>query len=556
LKAANGFVWRNDFAAYSATMERAPEANTGSRSRAWIERSEWAVAIVLSMVTLILFVVRATHAGSLWRDEADSVQSAQLPVGAMFHAIQFSSFPIFFPLLVRAYATLFGASDISVRCFGLAIGVFLLAIAWLSIRRVTSSVPLLLLVMIGLNTNFLIAGMSLRGYGVGSLVVLLAFLCTIKFLLNPNVRTFIALAAADLLGVHCLFWNVPLVSAMILGASTVLLLRRERKWISLLAAFFVVWAVSQLPYLLQFRSSVAGWEKIIQLPVSFDLVWHYFFVAWGDISPATSTAWLVVIAIALIFGLGIALDKRGLRLFGILVILLSILASCAMAMLIQRSPEQRFFLALTILVAASADLLWVNFSDWLRIARIILVMGATAKLPFVVWGYIGQAESNGETVAKLLQERAAPGDLIVVNPWTYGITFNWYYHGVARWVTVPQIEDHRIHRYDLVLPRMEAVSPLADIEREIANMLQSGNRVWFAGQLEVPASSETPLQVAPAPDPQVGWSGIAYRKAWSQEIGLFLSQHVQKGGPVDARTGEAISERENMSLYFLDGWKD
>src|SRR5689334_20976469 len=85
------------------TMERAPEANIGSRSEAWIERSEWAVAIVLSIITLILFVVRASHAGSLWRDEAESVQSAQMSFGQMLDSIQYSSFPILFPFVLRVH---------------------------------------------------------------------------------------------------------------------------------------------------------------------------------------------------------------------------------------------------------------------------------------------------------------------------------------------------------------------------------------------------------------------------------------------------------------------
>jgi hypothetical protein len=103
---------------------------------------------------------------------------------------------------------------------------------------------------------------------------------------------------------------------------------------------------------------------------------------------------------------------------------------------------------------------------------------------------------------------------------------------------------------------MEATSPLADLEDEIANTLKSGNRVWFAGQLEMPAPGESQLQLGPAPDPNVGWLGSAYRKAWTQEMGLFLWQHAGKGSPVDTGRGEIISARENFSLYRLEGWKD
>ena len=537
--------------------------SASARAEALIERFEWILGIVVSAVALFLFVVRVTHAGSLWRDEADSVQSAQLPFGEMLHAVQFSSFPILFPLIVRAHTTLFGAGDVSLRCFGLAVGILVLAISWLPIRRVIGNIPLLLLAMVGLNANFLIPGMSLRAYALGSLLVLLGLVATINFLRIPNLHSLIAVATAFLVSLHCLFWSAPLVLAMTIAAVVALWLRRQYKWITLLSVVLLGCGLSQIPYLQQFRSSLSSWQKIIEVPASFNLVWQYFFVGWGDIAPEVSTGWLVLIALAVTYAIwrfatnrnGDRGNQRHLILFGIFLIPFSIIASYALALTIHRSPEQRFFLAMTLIVAASADLLWRSFPAWLRLARILLVTVAVVTLPIWIWGYLVQAESNAETVAKIVEQRAVPRDLVVVNPWTYGVTFNWYYHGAARWVTVPQTEDHRIHRYDLVLAKMEATSPLADVEAEIENVLESGGRVWFAGQLEVPVPGESPAQVGPAPDPNIGWSGSAYRKAWSQQISLFLVRHVQNGNPVDTHSWATISAREIFSLYELEGWK-
>ena len=39
----------------------------------FIKHAEWTVAILLSATVLFLLLVRATHAGALWRDECDSV---------------------------------------------------------------------------------------------------------------------------------------------------------------------------------------------------------------------------------------------------------------------------------------------------------------------------------------------------------------------------------------------------------------------------------------------------------------------------------------------------
>ena len=547
-----------------ARNQQAPDQRLTRGIADSIERMEWITAIAVSAVSLLLFIVRATHAGSHFRDEADAVQSAQLPLSEMFHAVQFSSFPILFPLILRAYTGLFGATDASLRCFGFAVGILLIAVTWLLIRKLIGKALLFLPVMIGLSTNFLIAGMESRGYGLGSLMILLAFVCNVRLLFNPTVPTLVSVFVADLASVQCLFWNGPLVLAFTLAAIGVFLLRREVKWIFPLATILLLCGLSQLFYLWLFHSTLVSWEKVVEVPVSFRLVWEVFFVAWGDVSASVSIIWLSVILVAIIVALwrlttirnSYRTHQRDSLLFGALLIPFSIIASCVLARLIGLAPEQRFFLALTVLVAATADLIWATFPLWLRAARVGLTILAMATLPFWFWGYIIYAESNAETVAKMLEQNAEPVDLVVVSPWTYGISFNWYYHGRARWISVPQIDDHRIHRVDLLLTKMESVSPLADLKDEITMTLKSGNRVWFAGQAELPPPGEGPPQLSPAPDPKFGWDGFVYRKAWSQEITLFLSQHVTRSELVDLQMAGLVSARENMPLYLLEGWKD
>src|ERR1700720_800727 len=397
---------------FGADQESSNQEPSKEGVLALIQRLEWIFWILLSAVVLFLLVARATHTGPLWRDEADSVQSAQMSFGEMLHAVQYSSFPILFPLVVRVHTTLFGASDTSLRCFGMAVGILILAASWLTIRRLTEKAPLLLPVIIGLNANFLIAGMSLRGYGLGSLMVLLAFAFTVRLLVNPTVITLVSVFVADLVSTQCLFLNAPLVVAMTIAAIGAFLVRREVKWIWLLTGIVVICGLSHIFYLLEFRSSLGGWEKIIQVPVSFGPMWQYFFAAWGDISPGVSTIWLGLIVVSLAgvlwrlatFRSNHRAHERDVLFFGILMISLSIIASYAFVWVLQRSPEQRFFLPLTMVVAATVDLLWANFPLWLRAARIGFVTLATVTLPFSIWGNIIQAESNAETIARILEQ--------------------------------------------------------------------------------------------------------------------------------------------------------
>ena len=98
-------LMKNDF---HFDQESPDQETTRSGKVALLWRVEWIVAIALSAVVLFLLVVRATHAGALWRDEAESAQSARMPIGEMVENIQYTSFPILFPVFVRAYTTVFG----------------------------------------------------------------------------------------------------------------------------------------------------------------------------------------------------------------------------------------------------------------------------------------------------------------------------------------------------------------------------------------------------------------------------------------------------------------
>src|SRR5712691_3831213 len=152
-------------------------------SRLWrrlpLERVEWIVAIVLSIMVLVLLTVRATHAGGLWRDECESVQLAQMPRFADILAnLRFYSFPALFVFLVRGCTALFGASDFALRGFGFAVGVAFIATAWFHSLDTSRQPPLLLLGLIGLNPSFLIVGTWVRGYGIGAVLIVLAFTLT------------------------------------------------------------------------------------------------------------------------------------------------------------------------------------------------------------------------------------------------------------------------------------------------------------------------------------------------------------------------------------------
>ena len=65
-----------------ATADRssnAPSTNSGARKIDILSLTELCSAVLLSALVLFFLAVRAMHAGALWRDEAATLQLAQMP---------------------------------------------------------------------------------------------------------------------------------------------------------------------------------------------------------------------------------------------------------------------------------------------------------------------------------------------------------------------------------------------------------------------------------------------------------------------------------------------
>jgi len=551
--------------AHARPAGKDPVESTQSSNLSPLERAEWIVAVLLSAVVLFLLIARITHAGALWRDECDSVQLARMPTFSdVFENLQYTSFPILFPIVVRLYTTLFGTSDVALRCFGLAVGIFFLFAAWFHSRSVTREAPLLLPALIGLNATFLTAGTWLRGYGLGSVLLVLGFSLTAKFLLQPAAGRLIAASLVYIAGMHCLFFNGALVPAIVLAAAIGLLRRREVTRTFVFVAAAMLCGISYIPYLLKVYFRTSNWAKILQVPVRLDYVWREFSVACGGTHLFVSVAWLVVIFMS-ILGAGWQLKvvwrgerarERGLLLFGLLTIPAAVAAYWTFQHALRNPPQPRYYLALLCLVAVAADLIVSNLSrsHGIRIARLILVVGATLTLPFANWSKITERQTDIDTIVQKLEREAQPNDLIVVNRWSLGIAFNRYYRGPTRWITVPEMNEHRIHRYDLLQAKMTEFFPLDDVEREISTTSERGNRVWIVNEASFAPRGRAPIVLAPAPDPKFGWQSYVYSDAWSQQLAAFARRHAERAEVV-IHQGRSVSSLENVWLVALQGWR-
>jgi hypothetical protein len=528
----------------------------------FLKRAEWALAVLLSVTALFLLVVRATHAGALWRDECAVVNLARMPgLADIARNFQHEAFPLPFPILVRGYTNVLGTGDAALRCFGVAAGVALLGALWFSAHLIGRGPPIVSLALLGLNTTFLFWGTTVRGYGFGSALIVLAFGLLVSVILNPSRTRIIAAAIISIAAVQCLVHNLALMFALVVSAVVVSLVRHDLKRLIIFIGTFGLCMISFVPYQNAYSSS---WSQVVEFPVTFRLLWNQFNFALGNPDPAIAWLWhfaciaTLFVSIWQLYRLRVSklTPDWDILLFGSIAIIVAPAVYYEFLQTLSYLTRSWYFLALLSVLAVAVDCLAATLISvtWFRIGRLIFALIALIVLPINAWPKIVERQTNVDIVAKKVTELAKAADLIVVAPWQYGISFTRYYHGATPWITLPTIVDLRVHRYDLFREKMLSPHPIDDVLEKVRQTLAAGNRVWFVGGIKVPPEGRPPSVLPPA-NASVGWDNVAYSDSWLEQLGVFVRAHSEHGQTISLTSDTVINNFENVPLLVVDGWQ-
>ncbi len=529
----------------------------------FLRRAEWSVAVLISAMAVFLLLVRATHAGALWRDECAVVNLAQMPsVVDITRNFQHEAFPVPFPLLVRAYTNVFGDSDIALRGFGIAAGIALLGALWFSACVIGRGPPLVSLALLGLNTTFLFWGTTVRGYGLGSALIILVFSSLLSVMIKATRARIIVAAVVSVAAVQCLVHNLALLFTLIASAAIVCVVRHDLRRLIIFLSILGLCMLSFIPYLNAYSNS---WSQVVEFPVTLRLLWNQFSFALGNPNPDIAWFWhiaFIVLLIASIWQLyRVRSSKPGpdwnLLVFASLAAISSPIAYYEFLQTLSYLTRSWYFLALISVLAVAIDCLAQVLSSAIsiRIGRLIFAAIALIILPINAWPKIVERQTNIDIVADKVTKLAKPVDLIVVAPWQYGISFNRYYHGATPWITLPTITDLRVHRYDLFREKMLLPNAIDDVLEKVRRTVIAGNRVWFVGGIKLPPEGRAPRTLPPPPSATVGWDNVAYSDSWMQQLGAFVRAHSEHGQTVSILSSGPINNFEDVPLVVVDGWQ-
>ena len=524
--------------------------------------AELAAALLITALIVALNLRFSTEAGALWRDEVSTVELATRPTYAdVLRSLSLDSAPALYPTLLRLWSSPWtGEQDGPLRTFGFGVATAMLGAIWVTGRTLAAGPPLLALAVFAAHAGMLQTAGSVKPYGLGGLFIVLAFGAIGRLTAAPRRRALLYALTVAILAVQTLYHNAPLILAVCVAGFAVAAVARERSAALAVLATGVVAAVSLLPYVGVLLAS-RSWRPLNQseLGTRALLVRSSEMVTEG--SWPLAALWAAA-AVLVVYGVVRALRRslsadpasRTHVLYAVLVIVAATSLHLGFLKLAGRVPQAWQFVPLIAVVALAIDVV-LGGTRSLRWARVGTAVLATALAFPASLDRVGARQTNVDLIAQYVHTAAQPGDLILVNPWYVGITFNRYYRGPVRWMTLPPMEDLTVHRYDLLKLRMTSAEPLAPLYGAIQGALESRHRVWLVGGLLFPPAGYVPPVLPPAPGLPTGWSDGPYTIGWALQTGHFVQTHAERLAVVKIPVDRPVNGLENMGLLVVEGWR-
>lgn len=507
------------------------------------------------------------HVGGLWRDEVNLITiSGRHTFGEMAK----DSFPVVMPLAVHTWMVIgLGSSNLSLRILGLLVGLSILTVLWVASWKIRRAPPLLGLALFALNSSLVFFGDSLRAYGLGSLLAAAFMASAFIFLQQPSPRRAIWVTLFAILSVQVLYTNAVLVAAVCFGAWAVCWRRKDARAALQILFGAVISALSLLPYT---HNLIANTTTSVILRSGVEL--PRFFASYRDTLGYPFSGYLyvwIVLYAAIVFYacLGfrakeaptepaVGIPPHDFNLFAAVALTIAGVGFPVFFRVAQLPMQSWYILPFMAGAAVCFDAVLPVFRGLKRAIAFGFIAATALAAALTTDGIVKQHFSDVDLYAQRLTAAAEPNDYIIVDPWLFGITFNYYYKGTTPWDTLPPLTDHSLHRFDLVQLQLQNTNAIAPVLQHIAQTLQSGHHVWILaakGWMGIPNPGQgPPPTLPPAPLKDTGWADWPYTQVWAAQVACFTADHSTQFSQLKGLSNERFIT-EDMVAFVADGWK-
>ena len=528
-----------------------------------MKKTGWVLALAMTAAAVFWHVFSMVHAGGLWRDEVGLVNIATLPVFRdIFPALLRDHCPIVFPAILRFWADVSsGLGDAGLRFLGLLVGFFLLGSFWFASRMMGRGLPLLALSLAALNPVVIRYGDSLRGYGFGMAVLIITMALIWRFMEQPDLRRGLLAAMAAVVSVQTLYQNAFFLLAICVGGLVVCLRQKRHSTAVWLLVIGFVAALSLVPYLNPIRHA-QNWYVVSKLPVNQAIALDRLV----QMTDSLFGVWLLVVLLAAIFGIGqffagqkpdAKCGRENLPLFAGITLLVGMIGFAVFLKSSGMPTQVWYYTPLLCFTAVCCDLIFPRVHPATATGVLIVVLLALIVSPATYFA-LRLRQTNGDLVARQIAKVANADDLIIVHPWHEGVTFAYYYHGAAKWTTLPPITDYRYFRYDFIKEQLRKPHAIDYLLEQVQATLCAGHRVWIVGELpKSPRGATLPADPPVAPSLSSGWLDQPYSDAWGRELAWLIHHRSSLSTvPIEGMDGFLpVNPLENMAIKVASGWR-
>lgn len=523
----------------------------------WLRLSSFAIALV----ALCLSVEFCVYGSVLWRDETGCVNIANEPtLRQVWQSLQFDSAPLGWFIALRAWCAAGLSSDTSLRMLGallLAIGI---AALFANARANLGIWPVASLALLAANPLFYRYGMSTRCYGLSMALTALAIGLAAASLRRPDKPMLRGLASGAALAMMQANYFGAIVGIVI--AVAVVAASRQPAPLRLrhAALLLLPGLVSMTPYILTLND-VSRWKPLLNASVSPAYALVETIVTLVDNNVAVLAALAAFIACAGFLAARAAKIEKPSEpdyRFGVFwtVLCLGSAAGFCLYVYALRYPVYNWHcLPLILIIAMGMDALFSRVTGWKATAAVAVPLIAmfAAGVSNAVQD-LKTPQSNVDLCAAAVAQQTCSADLVVANPWFYGISLARYYQGPAPLIAAPLDVVPNCHRLDQAKLKEAAEKPMEPALSRMAAALRAGHAVVIVG---APLDSTTLAQrpLSRAPDPISGWDNNAYVKYWTRLEWSFMLQHARacvQSRPVGVWPPVSF---ENMYVYRFTGWR-
>jgi hypothetical protein len=393
---------------------------------------------------------------------------------------------------------------------------------------------------------------SIRPYGWGIVFIVVTLACAWNAVRTSKPLWLVLTAACAVASVQCMYQNAFLLAAILIAGAFVSWRASDRKTALGLLGAGALAATSLFVYLPGIRAA-GEWGMLIRTRIPVSRIVKVLADTVDAGGPVIIGIWIALVAAAIVIGI-LALRRKApdAALFGAVALVLAASAYLAAILATHVQTEPWYYVPL---IAVAGPLLDGALRGRWRVARLVLCLAAGALLLVPAVSFVKVRWTRVDVVAAKVEAAAAPGDLVVLNPFWIGITFQRYYHGKAPWISVPPMADLKIVRYDWykeAMTRPGAAQPVLDA---MTRTLQGGHRVFWVEGMNSGPEGQPARVLPPAPLPGSGWFLGPYLLAWGREAAHHLESHAVQANVVDVNPGAPVMGYEAVTLTEVSGWR-